>query len=74
MKTNCLICLNKINNPLFLECSHGFCSECIIKFIHSRSRKCPICRLRITWTIPRIESSFLLPVGTPQSRRRVVLS
>lgn len=74
MKTNCLICLNKINNPLFLECSHGFCSERIILIIRSRSHKCPICKLRITWTIPRIESSFLLPVGIPQSQRRVGLS
>uniref|UniRef100_A0A6C0EPS1 RING-type domain-containing protein n=1 Tax=viral metagenome TaxID=1070528 RepID=A0A6C0EPS1_9ZZZZ len=50
----CAICLNKIENVLFLTCAHGFCRNCVIMLIKKRTRKCPICRTKITWTIPQI--------------------
>jgi len=51
----CLICWDPIENPLFLVCAHGFCKNCVIMLIRKRTRKCPICRTRISWTIPQIE-------------------
>lgn len=50
----CSICLEKINHPFCLVCAHIFCGKCIITLIKKRWRKCPICRTRITWTIPAI--------------------
>ena len=47
----CIICLDKIepNNLVALKCAHMFHTDCVIKLIEKRTRKCPICRERITY-------------------------
>ena len=52
----CAICLESIDDVLFLVCAHGFCRNCVIRLIITRTRKCPICRTRITWTKKQIEN------------------
>ena len=55
---DCVICLEKIKKPLFLTCAHGFCLDCIVILIQKRYRKCPVCRTRITWTIPTVKNRY----------------
>ena len=52
----CIICNENIinNNKIALTCCHLFHTNCIITMIQKRYRKCPICRTRITWTIPQL--------------------
>lgn len=54
----CLICTETIRDPLFLSCAHGFCLQCVIGLIRVRTRRCPNCRVRITWTIPEIKMRY----------------
>lgn len=53
----CVICIEKIKecSKIQLKCNHIFHKECIIKCIRKRTRKCPLCRHKITWTIPYIK-------------------
>ncbi|ELP94955.1 hypothetical protein EIN_250890 [Entamoeba invadens IP1] len=39
----CLICQDKLTNPVKLKCGHIFCEECIFKWLVQQPR-CPICR------------------------------
>ena len=52
----CIICNEKINNKdiICLECCHIFHINCIIMLIKKRTRKCPLCRHKIRWTITQI--------------------
>ena len=43
---------NKIN----LSCNHVFHHQCIKTMIIKRSRKCPLCRTKITWNIEKLNS------------------
>lgn len=52
--SQCVICWELLEDPLFLICAHGYCKKCVITLIRKRTRKCPICRTKITWTIPQI--------------------
>lgn len=45
----CSICLDNINNPIYLECSHTFCSKCLIIW-HKRNNTCPECREEIKFS------------------------
>lgn len=42
----CDICLDTLNNPILLECTHVFCGSCIIHWIQTNMhrRNCPTCR------------------------------
>ncbi|KAJ2382342.1 hypothetical protein H4S02_005793, partial [Coemansia sp. RSA 2611] len=40
----CPMCLNIAWRPLRLECSHFFCSRCVVKASRSRMFNCPVCR------------------------------
>ena len=44
---NCIICMDTLNNPIMLECTHLFCGRCILKWIPTNN-KCPYCRTPIT--------------------------
>ena len=50
----CKICYENMEFPLYLTCAHVFCKTCIEKCIKYRTRKCPVCRIRITWTISQM--------------------
>ncbi len=48
----CNICLEEnIENPVFTPCIHGFCSECISKWIDEKKQyiriPCPVCKFDI---------------------------
>ena len=58
----CSICLESINNPMTIGCTHVFCKECISKSIifgvaQSQIAKCPNCRAGISMdkTIDAVE-------------------
>lgn len=43
----CAICLERFNDPRFLNCLHTFCSQCIHKIINQQPSEhivCPTCR------------------------------
>jgi hypothetical protein len=39
----CSICFESINELTILECEHGFCKECILRWM-CKSFYCPLCR------------------------------
>ncbi|KAH8300705.1 hypothetical protein KR018_009777 [Drosophila ironensis] len=48
----CAFCLDRIQNPEQLHCSHSFCRCCLAKYKEARSwvaDRCPICRRRLDW-------------------------
>lgn len=63
----CIICTENITNPLFLQCGHGFCCDCVVMLIKKRTRKCPMCRNKITWTIAQINHSFKFRSNIPET-------
>ncbi|KAL5704139.1 RING-type E3 ubiquitin transferase [Ranunculus cassubicifolius] len=52
----CSVCHDNFNIPCQANCSHWFCSNCILRVWHHGSAlqpcKCPICRRLITLIIP----------------------
>ena len=48
---NCVVCTEKIEpeNLVALACGHIYHTDCVIKLVEKRTRKCPLCRVRITW-------------------------
>lgn len=47
----CPICQEDMESPLKLHCKHVFCEECITSWF-DRHPTCPMCRARITTTLP----------------------
>jgi len=44
---NCVVCLDKFNNPMILPCGHVFCHQCINRIdriVPLGPKKCPSCR------------------------------
>ncbi len=39
----CAICMDFLNNPIILKCTHSYCGVCLINWIKNNS-KCPECR------------------------------
>lgn len=59
----CNICLEDIDNPVFTPCIHGFCDECISKWINEKKQfaniPCPVCKYNISDLAgPRDESKL----------------
>jgi hypothetical protein len=54
----CIICDGKSDTAL--ACAHMFCVSCVVELIRKRSRKCPICRTRITFDLPSIQRHIKL--------------
>lgn len=56
MSLNCIICFDDINTKdlTALSCGHLYHIDCIIQLVKKRTRKCPLCRERITWTVPQL--------------------
>ena len=48
-QNNCPICLDILNKPLVLNCTHSFCMGCIISSLRTQN-KCPLCRMDIDIT------------------------
>ena len=40
--TDCVICLDKLENPKKLKCGHVFCNECINQHLKTK-KNCPVC-------------------------------
>lgn len=44
-KKTCAICLDNINSPIILECTHVYCGKCLMNLINiCKSSLCPECR------------------------------
>ena len=43
-----------------LQCCHLYHSECVKTLVKKRTRKCPICRTRITWNLEQINKHIKL--------------
>lgn len=42
---DCVICYEKLHDPVYLKCKHEFCRDCILNwFGSSRKLRCPYCR------------------------------
>jgi superfamily II DNA or RNA helicase len=46
LDNNCSICMEKINNPIMLECTHIYCGSCIFNWVRN-NKNCPHCRKSI---------------------------
>jgi hypothetical protein len=58
---NCAICLDNLNNPLILNCSHSYCASCIMMWIRT-NKKCPECRTEINISdITLVTNTVALP-------------
>ena len=44
---SCMICMDSIENPLLLPCSHLFCAKCIVSWMQFNHNTCPTCRVPI---------------------------
>ena len=75
---NCVICFDKIsnNNKITLSCNHIFHYNCIKIMITKRSRRCPLCRTKITWNIDKLNNIFnkQKPKIIRKSKRNNILS
>lgn len=40
----CPVCMGDITNPHTLDCSHTFCTSCIVQWFRSGQASCPMCR------------------------------
>ena len=56
----CTICLECLTGTgvYELQCGHVLHVECLTQLIRSRSRRCPLCRHRIPFTIKQIENNI----------------
>lgn len=47
-ENSCAICMDVLQNPVLLECTHMFCGGCIFKWYNkNNNRNCPNCRMVI---------------------------
>jgi len=47
-ENSCAICMDILQNPVLLECTHMFCGACIFKWYNKNNKKdCPNCRMTI---------------------------
>jgi len=44
---SCTICMDSLENPLLLPCSHIFCARCLISWMQFNHNTCPTCRTGI---------------------------
>jgi hypothetical protein len=53
----CIICIEDLipKNLVALECGHIYHTKCVIILIRKRTRKCPLCRKRITWNVNQLK-------------------
>ena len=58
----CIICTDNIVevDKVALQCCHLYHSECVKTLVKKRTRKCPICRTRITWNLEQINKHIKL--------------
>lgn len=56
----CAICLDIMENPIQLECSHTFCQHCLRSLCDQISSQCPQCR---AVTVPCLGEIDGLPVN-----------
>ncbi len=69
----CNICLEEnIENPVFTPCIHGFCSECISKWISEKKQyiriPCPVCKFDIAPLAGHRDESQLYDESEPLPR------
>lgn len=44
---SCSICMDSLENPLLLPCSHLYCARCLISWMQMNRNTCPTCRAAI---------------------------
>ena len=44
---SCSICMDSLENPLLLPCSHLYCARCLISWMQMNHNTCPTCRAAI---------------------------
>lgn len=63
---NCVICIDLIKNPIYFNCGHSFCSDCIDQYIEcSKNRqnlKCPLCRKIVIFQKRKVRNIVLFTV------------
>ena len=61
LEKKCIICFDKIKikDITSLVCGHLYHNHCVINLIRKRTRKCPICRTRITWNVKHLKKKPL---------------
>ena len=66
----CVVCLSEDPNlaPIPLEnCAHTVCLSCLHGLLHTRSRKCPLCRAKIcTRILSRLRAPRASDLGSPR--------
>ncbi|CAG9314824.1 unnamed protein product [Blepharisma stoltei] len=54
----CLLCLDRVNNPVQTSCGHEYCGQCIIQvWKHDRSLSCPACRTSVHLLFPDFQET-----------------
>jgi ribosomal protein L37E len=54
----CPVCFDKATTSL--ECAHMICHDCLRKMVQTRTRKCPLCRYPIRFTLRNIDQHISL--------------
>lgn len=57
----CTICFETLSFSKVVElpCGHVLHYSCLCSLIKSRSRKCPLCRCKLTYTIPGLTKALV---------------
>ena len=55
----CGICRNIFETPVFSECVHTYCLQCIRQSIRSKVKWCPLCRKRFSSKRPRNDDNWI---------------
>ena len=63
---NCVVCMEDIKpeNLVALACGHIYHTNCVIRLVETRTRKCPLCRIRITWHKKQLVKHRVLSVNS----------
>lgn len=54
--SQCVICLNNINNEFITKCNHSFCNTCITNWLLTNNN-CPTCRFDLVHNTPQQEQN-----------------
>tara|TARA_B100001094_G_scaffold97430_1_gene93456 strand:- start:434 stop:970 length:537 start_codon:yes stop_codon:yes gene_type:complete len=54
--SQCVICLNDINNEFTTKCNHSFCNTCITNWLLTHNN-CPTCRFDLVQNTPQQEQN-----------------
>ncbi|KAM9743368.1 nuclear factor 7, brain-like [Menidia menidia] len=75
---SCYLCSETFRDPVFLSCSHSFCSSCLQKFWEqTKNKNCPICKRRsskdnplVNFSLKELADSFSGRKKSPEGENR----